>query len=183
MIGNKILKRGITTIVVLAFIIFLLYTMWNNGCFLPQWITWESKSLYDGSNQYEIVLKNKKVSIEYKSIEIWESPSNVKVQDILLLDIDNDNIEEILLLCWKRGRYGKHKPFWVKEDEQSWSQHIFVYELLDDNIKPQWMSSYLGLDVNEISSEISTKKFLVLTDLERKTSYWVWDSWGFTRVS
>ena len=181
MIGNKVRRVfAIMTAAVLTTVI--LYAMWYNGCFLPRWITWEQKLLHDQSGQYEILLKNKKTSITYEGIGIWDTSSGVKVQDIILLDIDSDNEEELILLCWKKGRYGKHKPFWVEKDEQNWSQHIFVYEFQDDSIKPKWMSSYIGLDVVKMSIDNKlSKRPLLLTDLDGETSYWVWDSWGFTK--
>lgn len=170
----------IMTVVVITTVI--VYAMWYSGCFLPRWITWEQKVLHDQSGQYQIELKNKKTSIIYGDIGIWDTLSGVKVQDIVLLDIDSDNEEELILLCWKKGRYGKHKPFWVEKDDPNWSQHIFVYEFQDDSIKPKWMSSYIGLDVVKISVDNKLlKKPLLLTDLGGETSYWVWDSWGFTK--
>lgn len=183
MTGNKVKKVfAIMTAAVQTPVI--LYAMWYSGCFLPRWIIWEQKLLYDQSGQYEILLKNKKTSITYEGIGIWDTSSGVKVQDIVLLDIDSDNEEELILLCWKKGRYGKHKPFWVEKDEQNWSQHIFVYEFQDDSIKPKWMSSYIGLDVVKMSVDNKLlKKPILLTDLDGETSYWVWDSWGFTKWS
>lgn len=183
MTGNKTkIKKVFVIITVTVLTAIILYAMWYSGCFLPRWITWEQKMLHDQIGQYEITLENKKTNITYKGIGIWDTPSGVKVQDIVLLDIDSDNEEELILLCWKKGRYGKHKPFWVEKDEQNWSQHIFVYEFQEDSVKPKWMSSYIGLDVVKISvDDALSKKPLLLTNLDGETSYWMWDSWGFTK--
>lgn len=183
MAGNRTkIKKGFAIMAVTVLAATVLYAMWHSGCFLPRWITWEQKKLHNQLGEYEIALENKKTSIMYKGIGIWDTPSSVKVQDIVLLDIDSDNEEELILLCWKKGCYGKHKPFWVEKDEQNWSQHIFVYEFQEDSIKPKWMSSYIGLDVVKMSIDNTVpKKLLLLTDLGGETSYWMWDSWGFTK--
>lgn len=129
----------------------VLYMLWMNGSFLPRWIRWESGISYDSSEKYEIILAQKKVSVEYDNGVIWASPKGVKVQSVLSADIDGDKTEEMILLCWKIGRYGRSKPFWVEEDEKKWSQHIFVYGLHEGEVRPKWMSSYIGQDVSEMA--------------------------------
>ncbi len=121
--------------------------LWRSGFFLPKWIPWENASLYAQPLSGEIELKHKSVRITHNDSLIWASPDNLKIQQVLSCDIDHDREEELILLCWKRGRYGSYRPFWVKEDEKQWSQHIFVYEYQQGEIAPKWMSSYLGQDV------------------------------------
>ena len=105
------------------------------------------------------------------------------MQDVLSCDIDNDGMDELLLLCWKKGRYGEHKPFWVEEDEKNWSQHLFVYEYMEEEIRPKWMSSYIGQDVMEMAAREGAPPgiHLLLTSPEGEVSSWFWDSWGFTK--
>lgn len=129
----------------------VLYMLWMNGSFLPRWIRWESGISYDSSEKYKIILAQKKVSVEYDNGVIWVSPKRVKVQSVLSADIDGDKTEEMILLCWKIGRYGRSKPFWVEKDEKKWSQHIFVYGLHEGEVRPKWMSSYIGQDVSEMA--------------------------------
>ena len=62
----------------------------------------------------------------------WSSPSEYKIQDGFLTDIDRDGVAEMILLVWKRGRFGKHRPFWITSDERSYSQHIFIYDVGDE---------------------------------------------------
>lgn len=161
----------------------VLYLLWNNGAFLPQWIAWESRELCDQSGAYEISLEHKTVRVVYEDRVIWTSPDGVKVQQALSCDIDNDNQDELILLCWKIGRYGRHKPFWVEKDENKWSQHIFVYEYNQSEVRPKWMSSYIGQDVAHMAENGKDAPFtrLWLTDSDQKVSSWVWDSWGFTK--
>ena len=165
----------------------LLLFLWNGGAFLPRWISWEDTEEYDASGRYRLLAAHKSVQILYGEDVIWRAPDGVKVQKALFSDIDNDGQDELVLLCWKRGRYGKSKPVWVEKDEQGWSQHLFVYECMPsldmpETVKPKWMSSYIGQDVSEIASNQKSAPYnrLWLTDLEGTVSSWVWDSWGFT---
>ncbi len=88
-----------------------------------------------------------------------------------------------MLLCWKKGRYGAQKPFWVDRDERTWSQHIFIYEYEQENVRPKWMSSYIGQDVAEITVNVGPTSLnrLFLTDSDGKINRWIWDSWGFRK--
>lgn len=159
---------------------------------MPHWIVWKNGTIYDTSGQYEIVLEHKEVNILCNSRVIWSAPKGVKVQDAMSCDIDNDGEDELILLCWKVGRFGKSKPFWVERDERSWSQHIFVYEYDGEEVKPKWMSSYIGQDVTEMAVQgrpgagtrdggSALQQHLLLTDRAGKISSWIWDSWGFTK--
>lgn len=180
------MKKALVFIIAAVSIAAVLYALWKQGCFLPKWIRWEEETFYDQSGQYEILLSHKSTEVRCNGKAVWTSPNGVKVQEVLSCDIDNDQEDELILLCWKVGRYGSHKPFWVEKDERKWSQHIFVYEYVNDNIKPKWMSSYIGQDVADIavSNDIAAKNNsnrLFLTDTNGEMSCWIWDSWGFTR--
>lgn len=187
----------------------VLYMLWMNGAFLPRWIRWESGISHDLTGKYEITLAHKKVSVECDNSVIWTSPKGVKVQSVLSADIDGDKTEEMILLCWKIGRYGRSKPFWVEEDEKKWSQHIFVYGLHEGEVRPKWMSSYIGQDVSEMAvkeqgraaqtehgvAEPAVKEQdqqaehimqvprnrLLLIAPDGRVNSWIWDSWGFTK--
>ena len=157
--------------------------LWHSGAFLPGWVIWENRAVSDSSAEYEILLERKTVDILYQGNPVWTSPKDIKVQDALSCDIDNDGMDELLLLCWKRGRYGEHKPFWVEKDEKSWSQHLFVYEYAAGEIRPKWMSSYIGQDVTEISCREGAPPgvHLLFISPDGVLSSWFWDSWGFTK--
>lgn len=189
--GNNDLKKLIIKIslIIMSFIgvgavsFLLWYILRSNGVLLPRWIEWEKSVSQDASGEYGIVLARKKVSVTYEDCIIWTSPEGVKVQKALSCDIDNDCQDELVLLCWKKGRYGKLRPIWVEKDEQEWSQHIFVYEYMQDEIRPKWMSSYIGQDVSDIASNRKEAPYsrIWLTDPDGKMSSWAWDSWGLTK--
>ena len=149
---------------------------------LPQWIEWNSRTLSDASGQCEVDLKHRAVKVTYDSSVIWTSPKDIKVQDAMSCDIDGDGADELVLLCWKIGRFGTSKPFWVEEDEETWSQHIFVYSYGEEGVRPKWMSSYIGVDAVAISATSGGgMQHLLLTEPDGRVSSWVWDSWGFTK--
>lgn len=186
MSGNRLFRKSVVILaagILLAGIAVFFVMLWKEGAFLPRWISWESRTVSDRTEQYQAVLEHKKVQVLSEDEVLWTSPENVKVQDILLCDIDRDMQDELILLCWKRGRYGKHMPFWIEEDESSWSQHIFVYEYTAKEIRPKWMSSYIGQDVAVMQDNGKEAPYtrLWLTDTEGKTGSWLWDSWGFTK--
>ena len=176
-------KKIIITIIVFILSGIVLYILWNCGTFLPGWAVWEENNITDTSGSYHISLKNKTAYVSLENREIWKSPKGVKVQQILSADIDYDGMDELILLCWKKGRFGKYKPFWIEKDEKKWSQHIFVYEYVNHEIQPKWMSSYIGQDVANISSSGGNQyaKYLLLTEPKGEISYWKWDSWGFKK--
>ena len=162
----------------------ILYILWNSGALLPQWIIWEESSLSAGGGQYTVELAQKKVDVRCDGAVVWSSPADVKVQAAESLDIDGDGQEELLLLCWKRGRYGRYMPFWVDRDEKKWSQHLFVYAYAAGEIRPKWMSSYMGQDVSRmrVQAAESGKGRLWLKEPGGAESCWIWDSWGFVKA-
>lgn len=172
-------------------VVFVSGVMWL--CFrpgIPDWVKWEEGVSADATGQYEIVLHGKKVcvtylaDVKYDTRVIWTSQQEVKVQKALSCDIDNDGADELVLLCWKKGRYGEHKPFWVEADEDTWSQHLFVYEYNAGKISPKWMSSYLGQDIADVTSNNKAAPDMCLwfRSPDDEMSSWKWDSWGFTRL-
>ena len=89
----------------------------------------------------------------------------------------------MILLVWKRGSYGKYKPIWVENDEKTWSQHIFIYDYIDekdDRLKPVWMSSKMGIEASDIRLDYEEK--LHITTPEGKDTVWYWQSWGLTLI-
>ena len=58
-------------------------------------------------------MAHKKVGVRLSGDVVWTSPKDLRVQQALSCDIDHDGQDELVLLCWRIGRYGKSKPFWV----------------------------------------------------------------------
>jgi len=164
----------IAAVAVIAVI--LCYAGYRRGLFLPGWIDWQASS--DSCGDYALELAYRRVEVSYLDNEIWSSPDAVLVQDAFFEDIDRDGSDELLLLCWKTGRYGTHRPFWIEEDERTWSQHLFVYECADGEVRAKWMSSYMGVEAAAIRPQDGR---LAITDRNGEVSIWTWGSWGFAR--
>ena len=146
------------------------------GYLLPLWISWEQREISAAS--VEVCLANKKLDVLLDGTEIWTE--KLPVQDVLLADIDHDEEAELMVLCWKRGRYGERRPFWVEKDQKTWSQHIYIYDLTANGIKPVWMASDLGMEVSNWSFSDHTR--LLLTNRQKETTAWDWETWGLVKV-
>ncbi|MBP3279005.1 MAG: CapA family protein [Butyrivibrio sp.] len=130
----------------------------------------------------------------------WSSPSEYKTQDGFLTDIDRDGATEMILLVWKRGRFGKHRPFWITSDERCYSQHIFIYDVgsgaqkgIDGNesghdsvisgvVSQKWFASDIGVDVKRmklLNEGSATSEAVLLTeDIDGNCALWHWESFG-----
>lgn len=154
---------------------------WNKGAFLPGWIVWKEASVKLPDNPKlptSISLKHRQLTVEQNGTMVWKSPDSVLVQDFLWCDINHDNADELILLCWRIGRYGNARPYWIKKDECTWSQHIYIYQWLDGKIHPLWMASDIGMDA--VSFEFSETDRLCITETSGRKTSWDWVSWGLT---
>lgn len=113
---------------------------------------------------------------------VWESEKNWKVQDFIVCDIDSDGANEILLLTWKKGSFGRHLPFWVDKNDTETGQHIYIYEKREQNadkdgfLRASWMSSSLKDIINSWSFDNKTK--LRVTYESGQVQYFSWIGWG-----
>lgn len=168
-------------ICLLACAAFLLLS--RTGYLLPTWISWETGQITcqpEAGEPEQIVLKRRTVTVFDQGKAVWQSDREIRVQDVLWGDIDHDGANELMLLCWKRGRYGDSRPFWVTEDEKTWSQHIYLYDWTEGEIKPIWMASDIGLDAVQWSFDETDR--LVITERSGEQSAWDWISWGLSRL-
>ncbi len=122
---------------------------------------------------------------------IWETPLDWWVDDFEIADVTNDGEKNVVLSVWKSGDYGPSKPFWVTKNDLSIKNHLFVYSLRNNKIKPVWQSSnlekpnceFMFTDINNDDQE----ELLVIEgeyDIanECKGNYlaiWKWNDWGF----
>lgn len=155
----------------------------RSGHLLPSWISWETAQLScrpEAGEPDQIVLERRTATVFHQGEAVWQSDREVRVQDVLWGDIDHDGAKELMLLCWKRGRYGDSRPFWVTEDETTWSQHIYLYDWTDGEIRPIWMASNIGMDAVSWSFDETSR--LVITDRSGTQSAWDWISWGLSSL-
>lgn len=152
----------------------IIVLLWYSGVFLPGWISWQNDKQIK-KDSLQITLADSKTTVFFYSNAYWESPSGVKVQDVLCMDIDHDGEEEMLLLCWKIGRYGDVAPRFGAGEEAKWFQHIYIYDLNDDSVHAIWMASEIGFDVRCWYPKGSS---LVLEEPGGRATEWIWDDWG-----
>lgn len=154
---------------------------WTKGAFLPRWILWQEKTLtLNAGEPSAIVLKHRHLSVQKDGAIAWESPEGILVQDFLWCDINHDDKNELILLCWRIGRYGNARPFWVEKDEKTWSQHIYIYEWRDNEIHALWMASDIGMDVT--SFDFNTTDRLLITETSGRITAWDWLNWGLSLI-
>ena len=158
-----------------------LFAVWHGGNSLPDWIRWEQAEFFGGTGEPErICLEDRRLAVMAGEEILWQLETDVPVQSFLWCDINHDGAGELLLLCWRQGRYGDSRPFWVEEDEESWSQHIFIYQWTGETMRPLWMASDLGREVE--SWHFDGQQRLVITDRTGETTAWDWVSWGLSNI-
>jgi poly-gamma-glutamate synthesis protein (capsule biosynthesis protein) len=144
----------------------------------------------DGVNE-DYSLRDGELKVKTNSQIIWQSPDNWWVDNFFLGDSNNDNIQELNLLVWKSGSFGPHKPFWITNEDMSIKNHLFIFKLVNNRIKPVWQSSNLDQPNYETTLEDldgDGKNELVVTEgyylnpNYRDVSIWKWNGWGFTKV-
>ncbi len=190
--GKKYKIIGIA--VVLAAAIFVLLTLWQayrEGYLIPPpFPRREKEEVLKGGLTLDLHKGALRI-LDTGGEEIFASESGWKVQDTLTGDLDGNGEEELLILCWKRGRFGQHRPFWIKKDPGTWSQHIFLYDLTEDRetgaplVVRKWMASDIGMVVDRwklMSPGDDGRQFLILEDSEGKSTVWNWSSWGLKIV-
>ncbi|MCR5688449.1 MAG: hypothetical protein K6G58_10570 [Lachnospiraceae bacterium] len=133
------------------------------------------KTVSDEADGITVTEKGRRLEVRDGGRKIWALPKDVYAQDFLYEDIDHDGEKDLLVLCWKRGRYGRHKPTWVRHDDMNWSQHIFIYNIADGTVRPKWMASDIGMDA---ASWEFKDGVLSITDTDGETTQWVWIHWG-----
>ncbi len=161
----------------------VVWLLQRQGGPLPAWVSWESRQILcqpERGEPEKIVLARRTVTVYDGGTPVWQSDRDIRVQDVLWGDIDHDGAGELMLLCWRRGRYGSSRPFWVTEDEKTWSQHIYLYDWTEEAVRPIWMASDIGMEVSQWSFGEASR--LVLTDRTGGQSAWDWISWGLQWV-
>lgn len=172
------------------------WLMYINGLFLPGWIDWKEK-VQSYENTFEINLAHREVAVTDKSKsneniisdgvpaseEVWHSSSNMKVQDYLIADITGDGNDELVLLFWRRGRFGMYRPFFIEKNDKRWSQHIAVYRYDEDKMTFDsiWTASDIGVLVSDWKYDDMHRR-LIIADSREECTVWMWSGFGFSLV-
>ena len=169
-----------------AILVIAAYLMWWYGLFLPRWIKWQKEEA--AFEELSVTLKGRKVTVRGNAnaegmTVLWKTQADWFVQDLLIKDIDRDGADEMILLVWKHGSYGKDMPFWEKKNDKELHQHIYIYQYdpnRENKVRPRWMSSQILYEIESISS--GQGSFLDVTDHEGNTRTWVWEDFGLKLV-
>ena len=163
-------------VVAICIAIFFLYL--NH---IPSYVTWQEKEI---EAEIRGELKNKSFSIyDENGNRTFTTDKKIKVQDILLTDLDGNGDSEIVALVWKRGLYGKHRPFWIYRDEKKYSQHIFIYDVdSKGQVTEKWFASEIGIEIRTIELLESNDSILVTKTRDGEKHLWRWEDFGLKNV-
>ena len=170
---------GLLLLLGVAVVLCILFFLVKDS-YIPRWVTWNEKAMNDG----RLVLKDKMLTLyDKQGNKIFSTERTVKVQDFLLTDIDGNGHKDIIALVWKRGNYGKYRPFWIDKDERNYSQHIFIYEIEDENkVRPKWFASETGHLIRRMKLEDESGKIILVEDVDKTNSLWRWEGFGLKNV-
>ena len=165
----------IASVAALAGLLFFLYV---KGTFLPKWATFSDREF--SAYEMDFKLTGRRLKVTLGDETAYDSGRDIIVQDCFLCDVDRDGTDELAVLCWKRGRYGSKRPFFVKNDPQVFSQHLYLYTLIGGKVKPMWMASNTGVDISFAKED--RNGCIKVTGKDGEESLWQWVSWGLARI-
>jgi len=163
--------------VISGLILFMVHQ--QQGMFLPSWVRWSQKT--ESAGELKCSVQDRHLFLEDISGNmIFESPKEYRVQDAFTGDIDSDGNTELVVLLWKKGAYGPSRPFWVKENDNDWGQHIFIYRY-DGTLNIIWGTSYIPFEIEKMIYDPDTR---IIHIVEHGTgeSDWMWLSWGLVNI-
>lgn len=136
-------------------------------------------------------LSNDNLTVRQGTQTVWQSPADWRVAGYALADVNHDGNTELNLNVWKPGDFGPSKPVWVKENDMSVKNHLFVYGLGTEGVKALWQSSNLDRPTCEFlfadldgdnKQELGVIEGEYTTGLSCRGKFvavWKWDEWGF----
>jgi hypothetical protein len=185
---------GAALTVLLLLIAILLFSGSRNSC-TP--IRAEGDLDGDGAAE-EYVLADHVLTVKEGAQQLWQSPKGYHIDSFALGDVENRGKETLVVSLWKKGSFGEMKPFWHKDKDEDYKNHLFVYQLQDNVFKQVWCSSNLdrpilsfsirdinGDGLNELIVEegqykkTSGEKYAADPKGKRRTAIWQWEEWGF----
>jgi len=141
---------------------------------------------------FNIEIKREILEFQIKSKELPVGITlDYEIEEVLFGDFTNDGIENVAVYLWKKGNYGEKMPFWVKENDKSYKQHLFLYEKTGENkYKSIWNSSNLPyINKKTILADIDKDGLNEIAVIEqpynapyKNIAVWQWDDWGFENI-
>lgn len=139
----------------------------------------------------EYVLKDGHLTVKEDSNIIWQSPEDWWVDYFFIGDSTNDGRPKLNLSVWKEGSFGPYKPFWIKDEDTSVKNHLFIFQLEKNKFKPVWQSSNLDcpmlhatlMDLNgDGEKELVVREGSYTDPKKCEVTIWKWDGWGFSKI-
>lgn len=129
--------------------------------------------------------------------EIWCTPEECDACCFTVGDIDGDGQLNVAVGVWRRGSFGRHRPFWETGPDNDYKNHLYIYRVKDGALRPMWFSSALArpivtleiLDGDESAVLVVQEghykkgfggKYSVDEKKECDERAWRWDEWGFS---
>lgn len=132
---------------------------------------------------------------------LWQSPSDWRIDNFAIGDVNNDGTVNLVITLWKTGSFGTVKPFWQTGVDDSYKNHLFVFRLKDKEMKQVWCSSDLDCpivsftiqDIDDDSlfelvveegqyRKIAGERYTLDRFAWVRKAVWRWDEWGFRLV-
>ncbi len=160
--------------------------------YIPAWVNWQEET-------YEVLLKTGErteddddcaivtVKLADKHMEVscdstgeyFMTDKGIKVQDTLSTDLDGDGLPELVTVVWKKGLFGKHRPFWITSDEKNYSQHVFIYGIdKDGKVSQKWFASETGILINSMEIMEKNTQIISFEDTNGNCTLWRWEGFG-----
>lgn len=189
-------KKSVAGLIVLLILIciYLLFYIFRQKRFsLSQIIKFAD--LNNDSFKEEYRLQNGKLTVKQQGKIIWQSDKEWFIDSFVLADSTNDGVIDLNLSVWKPGNFGKSKPFWVEENDQSVKNHFFIFDLRDSQLKPVWQSSNLDkpncqFSIVDINNDKENELIVIEGEYKKPgecqgkyTAIWKWNGWGFSNQS
>ncbi len=148
----------------------------------------------DGKNE-QYILERGQLKVSQADKLIWQTDDQWWVDSFFLADSDNNGVVELNISLWKKGRFGSSKPFWIEDDQQTFSNHFFVYKLVGSEMKMVWGSSDLkspncSFEIYDYDQD-GKNELVVIEGVSKWYSHcvgthfatWRWNGWGFTNLT
>jgi hypothetical protein len=135
-------------------------------------------------NGDKLIIENNIAKFKVYEEEVFVSKPEFKIVQAFCSDFDKDGEKEVALSLWKYGNFGNSRPFWVKENDNSYKMHLFLYKYSANTLKPFWHSSNLERQ-NLFMFPVENKIFVIekpYSKLGLSFAKVEWKSWGFEIV-
>ena len=157
---------------------------WQAGRVLPAWTEWNERQSYcdlDGDGELEKVsLTGRQVYIEMPDGSQYIAPSDWKVSDLHIANIDHEGDPEIVMLAWRQGSFGDSHPFWMEGNDRDFCQHIYVFNFEEGKLVARWMSSDVRAQIKRM--QIDGEGIIHLTTTTGNESTWEWLTFGIHQI-